>query len=147
MRIHVIEKAAYRRAAWSLLAALLLLTFAGLAVIPAAFAQQEQEEEGLFPDPALEQVVRHTIDKPSEVITLDDVRITDLRAWEEGITDLTGIEHLSNLRFLGLSRNQISDLSPLSGLTELRELHLTKTVSATSAPVGVDQSRDSQPKR
>ena len=106
MRIHVIEKAAYRRAAWSLLAALLLLPFAGLAVIPAAFAQQEQEEEGLFPDPALEQVVRHTIDKPSEVITLDDVRgITDLRAWEEGITDLTGIEHLSNLRFLGLSRN------------------------------------------
>ena len=41
------------------------------------------------------------------------------------ITSLVGIENLTSLITLTLSRNSITDIGPLSGLTSLRNLHLT----------------------
>lgn len=50
--------------------------------------------------------------------------VTTLRADQLGITDITGIEHLTNLTTLELNRNSIVDLTPLSGLTGLTDLDL-----------------------
>ena len=45
-------------------------------------------------------------------------------AREAGIADLTGLEFAINLEALSLWANEIADVSPLSGLTALRELYL-----------------------
>ena len=50
--------------------------------------------------------------------------LVHLRAASKRISDLTGIEHATNLSIARFARNQISELSPLSGLTSLRTLRL-----------------------
>ena len=52
------------------------------------------------------------------------LRLIELDAWDSKITDLTGLEHATFLRDLGLCVNQIRDLSPLAGLVHLEHLSL-----------------------
>ena len=47
-----------------------------------------------------------------------------LHAVSENITNLTGLEHATNLTELGLGDNSISDISPIAGLTNLTVLDL-----------------------
>ena len=59
--------------------------------------------------------------------TLTQAKMLDLvhlRAASKQISDLTGLEHATNLRIARFARNQISELSPLSELTSLRTLRL-----------------------
>lgn len=57
--------------------------------------------------------MRRAVQKPDGALSPDDLRsITDLRAENQGITDLGGLEQLVNLRYLWLSGNKISDLGP-----------------------------------
>ena len=51
-------------------------------------------------------------------------KLTELRAIGEEITDLTGLEHASQLTVLNLNFNDISDITPLAQLTQLTELNL-----------------------
>jgi Leucine-rich repeat (LRR) protein len=51
------------------------------------------------------------------------------------ITDLTGLEHCTNLTQLYLSGNQISDLSPLSSLTSLTRLYLGNNEISDISPL------------
>ncbi len=77
------------------------------------------EQPVSIPDPNLAAAIRKEI---GEVITTRTLfNLIELSAGE--ITDLTGIEYASNLSVLGLS-GSISDISPLSGLTQLRRLYL-----------------------
>jgi Leucine-rich repeat (LRR) protein len=79
-----------------------------------------------FVDSNLEAAVRETIEKPEGQLTKGDVmNITRLIASEREISSLDGIGHLIGLEELDFSYNQISDLGPLSGLTELRILYAT----------------------
>jgi hypothetical protein len=65
----------------------------------------------------LEAAIRDRIGKPMGSIYQSDLDgLTDLDAYSRGIIDLTGLEHCTSLSYLDLSHNQISDLSPLSGL-------------------------------
>ena len=48
--------------------------------------------------------------------------LTRLDAPHKGIGNLTGLEFATNLRFLNINNNLISDISPLSGLTNLHTL-------------------------
>ena len=80
-----------------------------------------------MPDPALRQAVREKLDIPADVpLTPAYLRqhLTSLDVRYEGIVDLTGLEHATDLQALVLIENKIHDISPLSGLTELGFLDL-----------------------
>ena len=51
------------------------------------------------------------------------------------LSNLAGLEHALNLRYLDLSGNKIAGLSPLSGLTALRELRLSNNAIANLSPL------------
>ncbi len=51
--------------------------------------------------------------------------ITSLNLSNEGITDVSGLEHFANLETLDLSGNQITDFEPLTHLKQLKELDLS----------------------
>ena len=80
-----------------------------------------------MPDPALRQAVREKLDIPADVPLTPaylQQHLTSLDVRYEGIVDLTGLEHATDLQALVLIENKIHDLSPLSGLTELGFLDL-----------------------
>src|SRR5262249_53272663 len=80
-----------------------------------------------IPDPNLETAIRVALNKPSGQITdADMLTLTTLDASGRGITNLSGLEAAENLQTLNLSANfQISDISPLAGLTKLQNLDLS----------------------
>ena len=64
--------------------------------------------------------------------------LTELRAAGRSISDITGIEHATNLTTARLANNQISSLSPLSNLTTLTRLRLQNNqISDVSALSGL----------
>ena len=75
----------------------------------------------VFPDKNLEAALRALVfekrDKPDE-LTDDDLRkISTLEAKGRKIQNLAGLEKCTNLLLLDLSNNEISDLTPIKGLT------------------------------
>ena len=50
------------------------------------------------------------------------LQLTSLEAEKRQITDLTGLEHAKNLKSLIIGENQIRDVTPLTGLTQLKTL-------------------------
>ncbi len=83
-----------------------------------------------FPDSLLEDAIRQTISKLegdiclSEVLTIDTLYadgVSDVLR----ISDLTGLSHLVNLKFLELDLNQINDITELVSLTNLEMLFLS----------------------
>ncbi|MFC1525995.1 leucine-rich repeat domain-containing protein, partial [Candidatus Latescibacterota bacterium] len=91
-----------------------------------------------FPDAALEELVRETIDKPEGELTTADVSgITRLSgSWGAGIASLEGIQHLASLEELYLSGNDIVDLTPIASLTQLRRIGLMSNDVADVIPLG-----------
>ena len=82
---------------------------------------------GLFKDAKLEAAIRKALDKPAGVIAASDLAsLEKLEASFLGITDITGLEHATNLTSLNLSHNPISNITPLGGLTKLKRLLLYK---------------------
>ena len=80
-----------------------------------------------IPDPALRRRIEFALRKgqgaeitPDEMRTLDDLLLAG-----RGIERLTGLQCATGLIVLNLYSNRISDLSPLAGLTVLRNLVLT----------------------
>ena len=80
----------------------------------------------LIPDTSLRAALRDTLGlNPGDNITQEAMQtLTSLKAEELGISDLTGLEHATNLQTLELRRNQISDLTPLKNLKNLQALYL-----------------------
>jgi Leucine-rich repeat (LRR) protein len=78
-----------------------------------------------FPDANLEASIRAVLNKPKgSLYTSDLERIAQLDARGRDISDLTGLEHCVNLRWLDLGNNDTSDISPLAGIANLKELYL-----------------------
>ncbi len=89
-----------------------------------------------FPDTNLEATIRETINKPEGPIFTSDLKsLTILEAQEKGISDLTGLEHCTNLRWLALVENNISDISPLADLTNLEMLALVENNISDISPL------------
>ena len=94
----------------------------------------------IIPDPNLRAKIGEALGKasadrisPSEIATL-----TDLYARHADISNLTGLEHATNLTYLNLHDNNISDISPLSDLTNLTYLNLHQNnISDLSAVSGL----------
>ena len=84
------------------------------------------EGELVFPDQALESVIRAAAGKPQGPLLYADIRnIGQLNGGSKKIASLVGIGCLDNLATLLLGGNQMQDLSPLGGLPELQVLHLS----------------------
>jgi Leucine-rich repeat (LRR) protein len=83
------------------------------------------EVEVKFPDPNLEAEIRAAINKPGGTIYSADLEeLTILDVESSGIKNIAGLEHCTNLQDLSLGCNPITDISPLSGLTNLQNLNL-----------------------
>lgn len=65
----------------------------------------------------------------------DMLGLTSLDATARNIGHLEGLEYAANLRALYLGRNQISDVSPLSGLTALETLVLNNSRISNISPL------------
>ena len=79
-----------------------------------------------IPDSNLRAAIEGALGKvPSATITRADMEtLTYLTASNANISDLTGLEHATNLTWLRLGNNNISDISALAGLTHLTILWL-----------------------
>ena len=89
-----------------------------------------------IPDSNLRAAIEAQLGKASgATITADEMAtLTRLEAPEAGISNLTGLENLTNLTRLSLSHNSISDISALAGLTNLTRLKLDRnSISDISA--------------
>ena len=121
---------------------LTILTVALLLTALVQLTAQPVQAEVSIPDAPLAAAIRFTLDlPPGAAITADAMLdLTRLYAPEKRITDLTGLEHATNLTELNLRDTAVSDVSPLAGLTQLRELHLEHTyVSDVSSLAGLTQ--------
>jgi len=76
-----------------------------------------------MPDPNLRRVVGEKL-RSHRFTQPDMLRLRDLVAFSQGIANLTGLEHATNLVFLDLGGNRITDIRPLAGLTRLETLRL-----------------------
>ena len=82
------------------------------------------EEAQWMLDPNLRQVVRQTLGLSDDTLfTQQDMKVlTQLNAGNRQITNLTGLEHATNLTWLELGVNEIRNLSPLARLVRLEVL-------------------------
>jgi len=93
-------------------------------------------KEVTFPDSNLEVAIREVINKPEGVILTSDLEgLTSLKVSGNEITDLTGLEHCTNLTQLQLWGNQISDISPLASMTNLTNLWLLDNQISDISPL------------
>ena len=101
-----------------------------------------------IPDSSLRTTIETALGKTSgDTITVADMaRLTHLEARNTNISDLTGLEHATNLTNLLLGEthvegvgwinsNSVSDLSPLSGLTNLTGLWLERNAFTDISPL------------
>ena len=100
---------------------------AAIFVIPilAAWAQPARADSP-FPDKNLEAAIRDVL-KHEPKVALTDEKLLDiyfLEAPGKEIKDLKGLEKCKNLALIKLTKNKISDLSPLKDLANLQSLDL-----------------------
>ena len=90
-----------------------------------------------MPDTNLAAAVREALDLgPNANLTKQKMRkLTQLTADYQGIKDLTGLEHATQLRSLSLVGNQIRDVSPLAGLKNLQVLSLSENHLEGTGPL------------
>ena len=93
----------------------------------------------IIPDASLRAAIAETLGKENAdtvPITLEEMTtLTTLRASNRDIKNLKGIEHAINLEELWISKNPISDLSPLIGLTNLIGLGAWETSIEDLSPL------------
>ena len=90
-----------------------------------------------IPDPNLRYAIEQAFGKAQgATITVADMqRLEAVSAISEGIRNLTGLEHATNLEELDLRDNFISDISPLAALTKLRLLDLRDNIISNISPL------------
>ena len=90
-----------------------------------------------LPDPNLRAVVENALGKAAGTpITADEMAtLTQLDAPNANISNLTGLEHATNLTRLYLRKNSISDISAVAGLTKLTYLYLGWNSISDISPV------------
>jgi len=93
----------------------------------------KQNPEFDFTDVNLEEVVRSQLGKSVGPIYLSEIQgITKISARICSIRSIDDLKYFISLEELDLYGNRISDITPLSGLTKLRILNLSKNYSLNS---------------
>ena len=93
-----------------------------------------------IPDPNLRAEIEYQLKKGrGEPITVDEMAtLAYVYEWDDDIKDLTGLEFAINIVEVSLTRNSISDMSPLAELTKLQYLHLrSNSISDISSLAGL----------
>lgn len=81
-----------------------------------------------IPDAALEAAIRAELGHPLGFLTRGDLlKLRQLDARSVGIVNLSGLEVATNLTFLDLSGNPLSDISAIANLVNLLNLNLDGT--------------------
>ena len=90
-----------------------------------------------IPDPNLRAEIETRLGKaPNAPITSGDMRrLRELRIDGRGVRDLTGLQFATNLPWIRMRNNEVSDLSPIAGLAELRELWASGNPISDLSPV------------
>ncbi len=90
-----------------------------------------------FADSVLEDIVRNTLYPPiTGPITLTDaLQITTIYGVERGVTDLSGMEALANLKYINLDYSRISSLAPIANLDKLNGLQVSGNNISSLAPI------------
>ena len=95
-----------------------------------------------MPDPNLRAAVRDTLcatlcKLPDRTPVTRDAMLQLIRldATDRGVANLTGLEFATNLRWLSIARNPITDLSPIAGLIKLETLYMWATPVSDITPV------------
>ena len=90
-----------------------------------------------IPDTNLAAAVRETLGLASQdpITQLDMVRLTNFSHGNRQITELTGLQHATNIYWLVLWGNQISDITVLAGLTDLVALFLDSNQISDITPL------------
>lgn len=97
-----------------------------------------------FAEKGIEEEVREAINKPEGVLYKTDVEEITEFIYDGYIKDVSGIEHLSNLRILTFSHTvEITDISALRMLKNLKNLYLVNT---RISDVDKQSLRDALPK-
>ncbi len=84
-----------------------------------------QEDPINIPDIALKGAIETEL-WVSDPTPSDMLGLVELKCIELGIKDLTGLEYANNLTDLSIRLNQVSDISPLTGCSQLETLDLSK---------------------
>ncbi|EAH3791641.1 LPXTG cell wall anchor domain-containing protein [Listeria monocytogenes] len=82
----------------------------------------------LFPDAALAESIRETLNKTNVTDTVSQSELNQLTLFQadlKGIQSIEGLQYINNLNNLSLVGNQIINISSLSGLTNLEFLNLS----------------------
>ena len=117
-----------------------------LVLIAAMAVTTANAQEVHIPDENLAAAIRETLGLPTDAVITADAMLdlTVLEAPGKGIADLTGLEYAVNLTALDLrgarvdgewQTNPISDVSPLSALTQLTTLSLGDTAVSDVSPL------------
>ena len=89
-----------------------------------------------FPDPALEDAVRHALGQPFGLLTKRGLlELTELDATNLDIRSLEGLEFCTSLTVLDLSNNQVQSLTELRDLTNLKWLNLQNNMLSNIEPI------------
>ena len=96
-----------------------------------------QDETEWMPDANLRTIVREALNLDSNTtLTQQEMQaLIALNAENSDITDITGLEHATQLEVLNLGVNDIRDITPVEGLTRLTELGLNFNYIRTLTPL------------
>ena len=83
------------------------------------------EFEVTFPDANLDSLIRQIINKPGEPIMKSDLdTITQVAGYNDGISNLEGMEYVWNPTVVTFWINNIKDIGPLRNMTKLTSLNI-----------------------
>ena len=144
----VLDSGSMKRDAWtsSFRDIVFALNFPTLVVVPPVVTPPEQKPGAVvqIPDPNLRAAIAEALGKsPNASITVAEMEtLREFEARHNGINDLTGLQFATKLRRLNLGEgweegkgNQISDLSPIAGLINLRNLGFDRNPVSDLSPL------------
>ncbi|MBF2673749.1 internalin N-terminal domain-containing protein [Listeria marthii] len=92
----------------------------------------------IFADPNLAQVVADWLKLPSATSTVTQSQLNTVKSLHfssKGVQSLEGVEYLKNLTQVFGNGNQVSDLGPLSNLTQLEVIQMPKNQISDLTPI------------
>ncbi len=127
------------------LLALLVIAFT-YCWIPMASAQVGVEVEmpdanlrshlGLVNPPVLQSTLNTIVPTSGSRRYILNISSSSITPPEQRIRDLTGIQHIPNVRYLYINDHAVSDLTPIGEMEDLRELHISDNNITDLTPIG-----------
>jgi hypothetical protein len=105
-----------------------LLIFVAMALVGCGKKETDQIVAAkLIADPIVEKAIREELKKPTGELTVTDLnKVKELDLENKELTDVpNGLDKLTNLKVLYLSRNKLTDVRDLEKLTQVKNIILS----------------------